>query len=1020
VYSIYFDKADRELLRMVNAALDSEDRTDAKSFNPNLHPHGILELATTHEFRMAHAAIHLLERLAAGQVEERLQALQTLHDEVLHSARTPFRYNTGRVLLQLMKEIVRSRHDEAAQLQLMHDFRKAASGNPRVVRHFLARCHLLEMPEAWNQLTMDHHVHDANTKGRKNPTHLIMDAWIKGIRYLSVVYYNFIEPEATRELLRAAEIMDITVRVGIEFRAVFRDRFVNFVWTPRGFSDTEAVLSFLGEKPTQALMNEGRKATFWVEGLVIRTLERWNAVHRLALMADFGMELPPISQEDFRSYVHTGQASILHLAELIHKTYLPLFRLRVAALQEEYEQAPPAEREKIAALIGRIDALLPEIILQKWLTSERNPELAWFEKPCAEANMPEIMHLPPEVLLDWLSALRSGYRITLQLAGLTPEDVLELLWDGQGLITHLELFNLKEWQENHLKYLEEINEIQRALNDGSILHIKRILLGMLKKLAASGDAERHGKFQTILRNIPALQAPYKAAPLQSCIGTDSTSNSSFRHGMGLAVLETLPRRTRRELGHNGGYKPIFIPVRAELAQTKTWRKNVRISPAADWIYRQLRRLPGCARAGLSSRLEWVMTSMKVKKEGSNIITMGGISGVPDNGLRTVQSKDKASPQSPGFAYLNTHLYNGLKVLGGFIPAQLAFWLTQDWWWLVWFGAFIWYAITVVRNIVQAVFSGGFGQNSVLRWNNYVDWPHICEALFFTGWSVLLLEWGVRFLLLQNTLSLTVVNAPLTVFTVLAMVNGAYLSWNNAVRGLPRSVMIGNIIRSVVSIPLSMAYFHGLCLLLGAMGEPEAAIVLQPGAAIISKVASDTVAGFIESFAARNNNRRLRLWDYSTKLNTLFTGYAGMEISFPDHDVLEFMGKPAAFAEFMLSEAPERLQNCAVNALDLLYFWMYQPYAQQTLFLLLRTLTPEERLLLARSQWVLMQTRLIGQMFVDGLVGANFARALSFYLGYHEQYITDINQLCARAHSKKGEFVPLGDAEQLTQRSFKGW
>jgi hypothetical protein len=59
---------------------------------------------------------------------------------------------------------------------------------------------LLEMPEAWNQISFDDHVHDANTKGRKSSTHLIMDAWIKGIRRLRVVHYNYIEPRFAAEL----------------------------------------------------------------------------------------------------------------------------------------------------------------------------------------------------------------------------------------------------------------------------------------------------------------------------------------------------------------------------------------------------------------------------------------------------------------------------------------------------------------------------------------------------------------------------------------------------------------------------------------------------------------------------------------------------------------------------------------------------------------------------------------------------------------------------------------------------
>ena len=178
--TLFFDKQDRELLRMINETIDHGPSQDLehKVFDANLHPHGILELTTTHEYRMAHAVINLLGNLEAGGAPDRLMALRILRDEVLHSARTPFRYNTGRVLIQIMKEIIRSRQDELTQLKLVHDFRKVTSGNPRLVRQFLNTYHLLEMPEEWNQLTVDHHVHDANTKGRKNATHLIMDAWI--------------------------------------------------------------------------------------------------------------------------------------------------------------------------------------------------------------------------------------------------------------------------------------------------------------------------------------------------------------------------------------------------------------------------------------------------------------------------------------------------------------------------------------------------------------------------------------------------------------------------------------------------------------------------------------------------------------------------------------------------------------------------------------------------------------------------------------------------------------------------
>jgi hypothetical protein len=56
--------------------------------------------------------------------------------------------------------------------------------------------------------------------------------------------------------------------------------------------------------------------------------------------------------------------------------------------------------------------------------------------------------------------------------------------------------------------------------------------------------------------------------------------------------------------------------------------------------------------------------------------------------------------------MNSHAQNALKVIIGFIPAFLTFALTKDWWLLAYFGAFIWFGITGLRNIVQSVLGGG--------------------------------------------------------------------------------------------------------------------------------------------------------------------------------------------------------------------------------------------------------------------------------------------------------------------------
>lgn len=1006
--TLFFDRQDRELLKMINDIIDHGPTRDMehKIFNANLHPHGILELTTTHEYRMAHAVINLLGSLKKGSLaEDRLIALRTLRDEVLHSAQTPFRYNTGRVLIQIMKAIIRSRDDEFTQLKLVHDFRKAASGNPRLVREFLSRHHLLEMPEEWNQLTMDHHVHDANTKGRKNATYLIMDAWIKGIRYLTVVYYNYVEPAAARELLQAAEIMGLSVRIGLEFRARFRSRFVSFVWAPRGFSDTEAFLTFLAERPMVALMKEGRKASLWMQEHVMNTLRLWNSKHAPALAEELDIPVPELDPEAFLAFVGTGQPSFLHLAEFAHKKLLPHLKKRAEELGKEGETSPERSAQ-IVKLIRRMDVLTPEVILETWLKPERNPELPSPDVPQETPDTPELLLLPPHVLLDWLSSLRSGYRITLQLAELSAEDVLELLWDGQGMITHLELFNLKEWQEGHLRQLSAINELQMAINDGSVLHLKQMLRGMIRKLEAStahDDAERCEKFRVILRNIPSLQAPYQVAPLRSRIGTDSTSHSGNRHGMGLAIPESLPRNARKQLARNKRVRPITLPVKLKLVFRDVYREPCKRTWFNRWIGRFMRQTLGFQKFGMHRQREWraISADIHIEPKG-NVITMGGISGDTDNGLCSARAA-ATRPRSGwiGLPYLNTTLSNTLKVLTGFIPALFTFLYTQEWWVLAWLGAPIWFAITGVRNVAQAILAGGgIHKGSLLRWNNFVSWSRICDSLMYTGLSVVLLEWLIRCLLLEDLMGMTVDNHPLLVFSIIAGANSVYISAHNIYRGFPKAAIIGNLFRSALAIPMSILFNDILAFFLPFFFDMPPEEILAPGAAIVSKSASDTVAAIIESVADRRNNYRLRNWDYQTKLQRLFDCYTKLELAFPDRDILTLLAQPREFIRLTSKESKPLQVESIINALDLMYFWHYQPCAHQTLISILRGMTREERVILARFQGILFNIRDVSQLFVDGLLGRNFARALSFYLDKHEDYINAIAQHCSDFSGKR--------------------
>ena len=366
--TLFFDKQDRELLRMINETIDHGPTQDLehKVFDANLHPHGILELTTTHEYRMAHAVINLLGNLEEGRAADRLMALRILQDEVLHSARTTFRYNTGRVLLQIMKEIVRAQGDDERQIRLAHDFRQTASGKPSVVRRMLRRYFLLEMPEEWNQAVFDHHVHDANTKGRKNATHLIMDAWVKGIRSLTVIYYHFVRPEAARELMDAAEIMGVSVRIGLLFPAPYQGGLLDFIWIPRGFSDAEGFLAFLAEPGVRRLMEKGREASDWIERHILSMLEQWNSRGRHELERELGIVTEELDREKFLAFVGAGQTFLLHLAEFIHASLLSSLREEAAALSERLNnpECDEAGRAMLEQRLHRLNNCTTEYLME--------------------------------------------------------------------------------------------------------------------------------------------------------------------------------------------------------------------------------------------------------------------------------------------------------------------------------------------------------------------------------------------------------------------------------------------------------------------------------------------------------------------------------------------------------------------------------------------------------------------------------------------------------------------------------
>jgi hypothetical protein len=1004
---LFFDNNDHILLNIVNDVLNRDiiDQDIKDLLTSYLHPHGIKEMTASTGLRIAYAAIHLLGSLEAGKAIDRQNALRLLRDEVFCSSQQGVLHNnTARILLEIMKELVRSKDDYVNQLQLARDFRMATFGKPRFIRRQLAKHHLIEMPEEWNQIAFDDHVHDANTKGRKSPTHMVMDAWIKGIRSLNVIYYNFINVDVATELMESSEIMGISVRIGIEYLARFRGRYIKFFWLPRGFADRQAFIDFLNRGATRCFMEEGRKVSEYQQDYVFSVLDEFNRKHRLVINEVYGTDLAPIVSSDFLAFVGSGQPSLHHLAKYIHTLLFPEMRQVVNRLRSEYEGAEEEERLRIRHAIEVMNALDPDAIVESFLQPSKNPGVHNPNEPHEGPNVPELLLLSPEKLLERVANLNAGFRVTLNLTGLSPADVLELLYDCKGRITHLEIFNLKDHAAGIAGHNAEINRLQLAINQGNVIKLKRVINKIIQDTGMEADpvvaAERTTKLTAILHDMPSLQGYYKNSLLKSRFGTDSTGISRNRFGMGLVVKDTLPRRSQKVLDHDPLQARVKIPVRMTVLLRVTYAPRDNSSGPRD--FENLRRVlshaliktPSGMGFGYEQHKDWVVPSYSAHMEpNGNLALLGGVRTDFENGRLSLDPELDMDKSRIPVRYMNTHLKNGLKILGGFIPAFATFALTKDWWLLAYFGAFIWFGITGGRNIIQSVLGGGgLRRSPLLRWNDYISWDRLADSLFYTGFSVPLLDLVVKTLILDRMFGVNTQTNPLVLYAAMALANGIYISSHNIFRGLPWQVAFGNFFRSVLSIPLAVLLNAVIGSILGVAGEVAVQSILQKWAAVISKLASDCVAAIIEGLADRSNNIRLRFMDYSTKVAQVFEVFAKLEVLFPDADVISLLESPKEFLRLINEKQPDLGKIVIINALDLLYIWMYQPRAESTLNAIMRSMNQEECRILVASQCILKQQRQISQLFVDEVLGKKFSKALSFYLDRSEDYLRSLQMI----------------------------
>ncbi|MBU1535770.1 DUF4383 domain-containing protein [Myxococcota bacterium] len=994
-----FDKEDYSLLETVTHILDHNDLPPhlASLLDTRLHPKGIKELCAPQSQRIAMAMMGLLGTLKQGTAQDRLVALRAVHAETLHENTTTMTHNRARVLMRIMKRVVRCKDDHEQQLRLIHDFRQTATGKPRTVRRMLDRYHLFEMPEDWNQLAFDHHVHDANTKGRKTPTHMVMDAWIKGIRFLGIIYYNFIRPEVAEEILEAAAILGIEARIGVEMGAVLHNTSVQLVWSPVGFLDRRDFVDFLKKPQVVEFMEEGKKVWKYREAKILHLLEYYNSTLRTELAEYYGFDPQPISAHRFLQFVARGQASPIHLAEYIHRDLLPLIRARANELIKERDSSR-GKNKVVNKILNDLDDLTTKKIHREILLPALSTIEEWDTNDLAEP--PEIMnHSIPE-LLAIVESLPCRSFITLNPTDMSAGDVIESLYLGEGKITHLEIYNSKDWTNDCIADRIKINKIRLLLNQQNVVELKKLVHQCLSIEDAKGenkDPLRAAQLKKITTDLPRFLSFYQGKRLKSRMGSDSIGRSMTTPGMGLVVLPTLPWRSRRKImSKSWRLLPVSVtPLRrvTSVVGNDEARRRYRVSMQTE----NSRENPFRKNTFVTWEFAVNTTTLTDKKDQGNIATLGGMPQKTSNQLLKSGAYRKERKSHRIIGYFNKSLLIFGKIFLGFIPAFLTFYFTKDWWLLSYFGAIIWFSITGLRNIVQSVVGGGgLFRSSMLRWKDFVSWDRVADSLLFTGFSVPLLDLLVKDLLLSRTFGVTPTTNSLLLFTVMALANGTYISSHNIFRGLPLTAVVGNFFRTILSIPVAIALNAALLYTLLMLNVPGPAVQIQLflWAAVLSKFASDLVAAIIEGTADRRANLSLRLSDYREKLQAINKSYSNMETLFPHCNLPELMGTPEVFAQKLLSENPKILKGMVINSLDLLYFWMYQPRGETALKKKLKNLEAEELTALSQYVSILKCKRLVSQQILNGLLGTRFEKPLAFYLYRADQYLAAFSRLTA--------------------------
>ncbi|MCX7027973.1 MAG: hypothetical protein NT061_10965 [Spirochaetes bacterium] len=392
VSSLSFSAELRKMRREVNARIDAP--TTINTLLPS-HPSGVNRWFKRRRISIAESYLTVVGDLDSRSAGARLEALKILADASFHSKSLDLPLNTARVQAALVKEVVKHRHDKRRQLELLYDFSVSSSGQHQVIRKLCEELNIVELPENGTRLSdfgfgWDEHVHDTATSGRKNPTQLIIDAFIKGISRLTVAYGSATDLEAMEEVFEAGRIIGIGVDIALEFSMTDGgERFHFMALLPRFRKREEIAGFFLRKSPEfREFLTGLEKNQLNRLNAVGRILDEFNATTLRALNEgwpeDTLYRVPELTMQSLYAFIPTASINRLHLAEFLYTLYMPVLLNRLQILKVKKGLAKRGQRAgrlskteylAIDEAYGRLKAefrsLTPEVLLERHFAGAR-------------------------------------------------------------------------------------------------------------------------------------------------------------------------------------------------------------------------------------------------------------------------------------------------------------------------------------------------------------------------------------------------------------------------------------------------------------------------------------------------------------------------------------------------------------------------------------------------------------------------------------------------------------------------